>query len=166
MEKEQLVVGMVVVSDDEPGLEYVIIRLSKDVVTLERITKRNQSNNIHSLGYGWFKDYYKKKRIMGKKELSMYQSKDPFCNCVAGIYLSKVELVNIHFHTLARAKEIIKVEKVKCKKLIGSGRHELKVTYLRFGYQDEFEFLEVLESKGKCYHRFWELFELQNLSGE
>jgi hypothetical protein len=159
MKKEAIELGMVFSCDEKRELEYVVTGIYPDSVTLERITQRSESNNRHGVGYGWFEDYYRLRRKMGKKKLDRYLTHDPACNCEPGLYKTTKEIVDIDFRTLASCKEIVKVTKVDCDKLISSNRHELTVTFLRFGIEGDFLFREANSSKNGCIHRFWQLFE-------
>jgi hypothetical protein len=114
MKPETIKLGMVFTFGSKYELEYVVLSLSQDDVTLERITHRDKTSNRHACGYGWF-EYPSTQyiRTMGEKELSLYQTTDPVCNLEKGIYTSKTNINTLLEQPAIREDEVIRVLDVK-----------------------------------------------------
>lgn len=165
MKKEEIELGMVFTFADHPEIEYVVIGIYPDNVSLERITQRSEGSNRHGCGYGWFTyestSYIRK---MGNKELNRYQTRDPLCSLEKGIYRTKKDIVNIDFKTLAEDGEVISISGVECEKSSCDNNYCLEITFRRFGFAEDFTATFYQKSKMESIHLFWNIFKKVNIN--
>jgi len=165
MKKEEIELGMVFTFGNNPDIEYVVVGLYPDDVSLERINQRSENNNRHASGYGWFTyDSTKYVRKMSKKELEKYQTSDPVCNFENGIYITKKDIVNIDLKTLADDGEVIDISQIDCDKNSYGDNFYLEITFKRFGYEDDFTAIFYENTKMACIHLFWRLLKKINVN--
>lgn len=163
MKKEEVELGMVFKFSTSSEIEYVVIGLYPDDVSLERINHRTSGNNRHALGYGWFVNEFSTFiRKMNGKELQQYQTNDPLCDLETGIYKLRKDIVDIDFKTLADEGEIIDVSRINCEESSFGNHFRLEVTFNRFGYVDDTTVTFYKDTKMECIHFFWRVMKKIN----
>lgn len=152
---------MVFTFSGQEHIEYVVIGLGEDSVTLERITCRSQGGNRHGCGYGWFKEGIAKYvRKMRKKELGNYQVSDPLCSLEKGIYIVRNDIDTLLLQPCLKQDEVIKIQKVEWDgNPPGNKTCKLNIFFLQFGKKEQDRISFHDKDKMACVHWFRKNFK-------